>query len=129
MHRHTSQKSVCVCIYMCVCMYAADVCMYECMYICMCVCMYVCRYACMYVCMYVRMYECVYIRMCVCTYVAKTDDDKVLQTYTTASIPERLGLKRALHLHLALDGVVDRKHGVRDEHRGLQRTRHTHVAQ
>jgi hypothetical protein len=61
-----SGSSVCMYVYMCVCMYSIWVCMYLCMYV---------QYACMYVCMcsiYIPTYVCMYVRavyMYVCMYV------------------------------------------------------------
>ena len=52
MHGSENVKSVCVCIYICMCVY---------------VCMYVC--ICIYIFMYVCMYVCVYVHVCMCMYV------------------------------------------------------------
>ena len=62
--------SVCMYMYVHVCLHVGNVCMYNhaCMYVCMYVCilMDVCMYICMYVCMYVCiiMYVCMYVYLC-----------------------------------------------------------------
>ena len=56
-------RIVCVCMYVCLCMYGM------CVYVCTYVCMYVCMHACMYACMCVRMCACTHVCMHVCMYV------------------------------------------------------------
>ena len=84
--------------YMCMCMYAAHVCMYACMNVGMHACMHACMYVCMYVCMHVCMYPC----MCMCIGVC-------LRTYTYRYDFVKYGClsERALDLEFKAQGFSE----------------------